>query len=151
MEQHEQGPAGGVTAHLTIRDGKAADAIDFYRRAFGAEEVGRHMADDGKRIMHAHLKLNGGSLMLNDDFPEFGHGEAGQPASVTLHLQVPDADAAWEKAVAAGGEVRFALADQFWGDRYGQIRDPFGFNWSIGAPVKQPQQQRAEQAAPATA
>jgi PhnB protein len=151
MEQHEQGPAGGVTAHLTIRDGKAADAIDFYRRAFGAEEVGRHMADDGKRIMHAHLKLNGGSLMLNDDFPEFGHGAAGQPASVTLHLQVPDADAAWEKAVAAGGEVRFPLADQFWGDRYGQIRDPFGFSWSIGAPVKQPQQQQAEQPAPATA
>jgi len=151
MEQHEQGPAGGVTAHLTIRDGKAADAIDFYRRAFGAEEVGRHMADDGKRIMHAHLKLNGGALMLNDDFPEFGHGAAGQPASVTLHLQVPDADAAWEKAVAAGGEVRFPLADQFWGDRYGQIRDPFGFSWSIGAPVKQPQQQQAEQAAPATA
>jgi len=151
MEQHEQGPAGGVTAHLTIRDGKAADAIDFYRRAFGAEEVGRHMADDGKRIMHAHLKLNGGSLMLNDDFPEYGHGAAGQPASVTLHLQVPDADAAWEKAVAAGGEVRFPLADQFWGDRYGQIRDPFGFIWSIGAPVKQPQQQQAEQAAPATA
>ena len=70
---------------------------------------------------------------------------------MTLHLQVPDADAAWEKAVAAGGEVRFPLADQFWGDRYGQIRDPFGFSWSIGAPVKQPQQQRAEQAAPATA
>jgi PhnB protein len=151
MEQHEQGPAGGVTAHLTIRDGKAADAIDFYRRAFGAEEVGRHMADDGKRIMHAHLKLNGGALMLNDDFPEFGHGAAGQPASVTLHLQVPDADAAWEKAVAAGGEVRFPLADQFWGDRYGQIRDPFGFSWSIGAPVRKPQQHQAEQAAPATA
>jgi PhnB protein len=70
---------------------------------------------------------------------------------VTLHLQVPDADAAWEKAVAAGGEVRFPLADQFWGDRYGQIRDPFGFSWSIGAPVKQPQQQQADQAAPATA
>ena len=151
MEQHEQGPAGGVTAHLTIRDGKAADAIDFYRRAFGAEEVGRHMADDGKRIMHAHLKLNGGALMLNDDFPEFGHGEAGQPASVTLHLQVPDADAAWEKAVAAGGEVRFPLADQFWGDRYGQIGDPFGFSWSIGAPVRQPQEHQADQAAPATA
>jgi PhnB protein len=149
MEQHEQGPSGGVTAHLTIRDGKAADAIDFYRRAFGAEEVGRHMADDGKRIMHAHLKLNGGSLMLNDDFPEFGHGEAGPPASVTLHLQVPDADAAWEKAVAAGGEVRFPLADQFWGDRYGQVKDPFGFNWSIGAPVKQ--QQATQQTTEASA
>jgi PhnB protein len=149
MEQSEQGPTGGVTAHLTIRDGKAADAIDFYRQAFGAEEIGRHMADDGKRIMHAHLKLNGGSLMLNDDFPEFGHGEASAPASVTLHLQVPDADAAWNRAVAAGAEVRFPIADQFWGDRYGQVKDPFGFTWSIGAPVKQAQQQSAEQ--PATA
>jgi PhnB protein len=149
MEQHEQGPAGGITAHLTIPDGKAADAIAFYTKAFGAEEIGRHMADDGKRIMHAHLKLNGGSLMLNDDFPEFGHGEAGRPASVTLHLQVPDADAAWDKATGAGAEVRFPMADQFWGDRYGQVKDPFGFTWSIGAPVKQAQPQSAEQ--PATA
>jgi PhnB protein len=150
MEQSEQGPTGGVTAHLTIRDGKAADAIDFYRRAFGAEEVGRHMADDGKRIMHAHLKLNGGSLMLNDEFPEFMSAPATAPGSVVLHLQVPDADAVWEKAVGAGSEVRFPLADQFWGDRYGQVQDPFGFTWSIGAPVKQAQQQ-AGQAAPATA
>ena len=80
------------------------------------------MADDGKRIMHAHLKLNGGSLMLNDDFPEFGHGAATAPASVTLHLQVPDADAAWQRALDAGSEVRFPLADQFWGDRYGQVK-----------------------------
>ena len=71
------------------------------------------------------------------------------PASVTLHLQVPDADAAWQRALAAGAEVRFPLADQFWGDRYGQVKDPFGFIWSIGAPVKQAQQQSAEQ--PATA
>jgi PhnB protein len=85
MEQHEQGPVGGVTAHLTIRDNRAADAIDFYSRAFGAEEIGRHMADDGNRIMHAHLNLNGASLMLNDDFPEYG-GAATPPGSVTLHL-----------------------------------------------------------------
>jgi PhnB protein len=149
MAQNDQGPSGGVTAHLTIRDGKAADAIDFYRRAFGAEEVGRHMADDGKRIMHAHLNINGGSLMLNDEFPEFMSAPATPPGSLVLHLQVPDADAAWERAVAAGGEVRFPLADQFWGDRYGQVQDPFGFTWSIGAPVKQAQQQG--QAAPATA
>ena len=139
MEQHEQGPAGGVTAHLTIRDGKAADAIDFYRRAFGAEEVGRHMADDGKRIMHAHLKLNGGSLMLNDDFPEYRGGQEGAaPDGVTLHLQVPDADEFWQQAVGAGASVTMPLEDQFWGDRYGQVQDPFGHRWSIGAPVKAP-------------
>ena len=150
MEQSEQGPSGGVTAHLTIRDGKAADAIDFYGKAFGAEEVGRHMADDGKRIMHAHLKVNGGSLMLNDEFPEFMSAPATPPGSLVLHLQVPDADAAWEKAVAAGGEVRFPLADQFWGDRYGQVQDLFGFTWSIGAPVSRAQQP-AGQTAPAAA
>ena len=144
MEQHEQGPTGGITAHLTIRGNRAAEAIDFYRQAFGAGEIGRHMADDGKRIMHAHLKVNGGSLMLNDDFPEFGHGATAAPAAVTLHLQVPDADRAWEKALAAGAEIRFPLGDQFWGDRYGQVTDPFGFTWSIGAPVKQSQQQGQE-------
>jgi PhnB protein len=149
MEQHEQGPSGGITAHLTIRDGRAADAIDFYNRAFGAQEIGRHMADDGKRIMHAHLKINGGSLMLNDEFPEFMSAPATPPGSLVLHLQVPDADAAWEKATGAGAQVRFPMKDQFWGDRYGQVEDPFGFTWSIGAPVKQGQQQAAAQ--PATA
>ena len=129
--------AGGVVAHLTIRDGRAADAIAFYKQAFGASEAMQpHMADDGKRIMHAHLLINGGHLMLNDDFPEYGEA-AGPPASVTLHLQVADADASWNRAIAAGAVERFPLADQFWGDRYGQVEDPFGFRWSIGAPVKQ--------------
>ena len=151
MEQHEQGPSGGVIAHLTIRDGKAADAVDFYSRAFGAEEIGRHMADDGKRIMHAHLKINGGSLMLNDVFPEFLSAPATPPGSMVLHLQVPDADAAWEKATAAGANIRLPMKDQFWGDRYGQVEDPFGFTWSIGAPVKQVGRQSAQEPAPATA
>jgi len=134
MDQEQQGPTGGVTAHLTIRDNRAADAIDFYSRAFGAEELGRHMADDGKRVMHAHLSLNGGSLMLNDDFPEFGSA-ASPPGSITLHLQVKDADAAWNRALEAGASEKMPLADQFWGDRYGQLTDPFGFTWSIGAPA----------------
>ena len=149
MDASEQGPGGGVTAHLTIRDGKAAQAIDFYKQAFGAEEAMRHMADDGQRIMHAHLKLNGGSVMLNDDFPEMMGAPSNAPASFVLHLQVPNADAAWERALGAGAEVRFPLADQFWGDRYGQ--DPFGHKWSIGAPVSQSQQQGADQSADASA
>ena len=66
MDKNLQGPQSGVTAHLTIREGGAADAIAFYNRAFGAEEIRRHMAEDGKRIMHAYLALNGGWLMLND-------------------------------------------------------------------------------------
>ena len=133
MAQQDQGPADGITPHLTIRDGKAADAIAFYAKAFGAEELGRHMAEDGKRIMHAHLTLNGGHLMLNDHFAEFGTPD-GAPTGSTLHLQVADADAAWKRALDAGAAVHFPLADQFWGDRYGQVKDPYGFTWSIGAP-----------------
>ena len=141
---------GGVVAHLTIRDGRAADAIAFYKAAFGAEEVGRHMAEDGKRIMHAHLKVNGGSLMLNDEFPEFMSAPATAPGSLVLHLQVPDADSAWQRATGAGAEIRLPMADQFWGDRYGQVQDPFGFTWSIGAPsAQQDTAQPASQAQPA--
>jgi PhnB protein len=144
----EQGPSGGITPHITIRDRKAAEAIDFYRKAFGAQELMRHPTDDG-RLMHAHLKINGGSLMLHDDFPEHMGGPSEPAASFVLHLQVPDADAAWKRALDAGAEVRFELKDQFWGDRYGQVKDPFGFIWSIGAPVKQ--EQSAEEPSTATA
>lgn len=137
MAHEEQGPIDGITAHLMIRDGRAGDAIAFYGQAFGAEELGRHMADDGKRIMHAHLKLNNASLMLNDDFPEMAGGHhAGAPSGVTLHLQVDDADAWWNRALGAGATVRFDIGDQFWGDRYGQVTDPFGHTWSIGCPIK---------------
>ena len=134
----EQGPATGLTPHLAIRDGRAAEAIDFYKAAFGAEEQMRMPADDGKRLMHAHLTLNGASLMLADDFPEYSGKAAGAPEGVTLHLQVADADAAWNRAVDAGATVKMELADQFWGDRYGQVEDPFGHLWSIGAPVAAP-------------
>ena len=137
MERNEQqGPAGGITPHLAIRDRRAAEAIDFYTRAFGARELHRVPTEDG-RIMHCHLEINGGALMLNDDFPEYrGAGEAPAPEGVTLHLQVPDVDAFWQQAVGAGATVTMALEDQFWGDRYGQVQDPFGHRWSIGAPVK---------------
>lgn len=132
-----QGPTTGLTPHLVIRDGRGADAIAFYVAAFGAHEAMRMPADDGKRLMHAHLRINHGSLMLADDFPDYRGGvPAGAPAGITLHLQVDDADAWFARAVAAGAEVRMPLADMFWGDRYGQLADPFGHVWSIGAPVR---------------
>lgn len=128
----------GVTPYLTIGGGRANEAVDFYKRAFDAEELGRHPADDGKRLMHAHLSINGADLMLSDDFPEYhGGGAAPAPAGVTLHLAVEDADQAWSRAVGAGAEVTMPLADQFWGDRYGQLKDPFGHRWSIGAPSRE--------------
>jgi PhnB protein len=139
MESENLGPAGGIAAHLTIGGGRGDEAITFYEQAFGAKEEMRHLAADGKRLMHAHLTVNGGSLMLNDDFPEYREGgePAAAPGGVTLHLQVPDADALWDKAVAAGAMVKMPLENQFWGDRYGQLQDPFGFTWSIGGPVKE--------------
>lgn len=137
MTDAPQGPATGLTPHICIRDGRAAEAVDFYARAFGATEQRRNLADDGKRLMHAHLHLNGASLMLHDDFPEFRGGQAaGAPEGVVLHLQVDDADTWFERAVAAGASVTMPIGDQFWGDRYGQVADPFGYTWSIGAPIK---------------
>lgn len=136
MPDTKQGPTTGLSPHINIRDGRAAEAIDFYTTAFGAAEQRRMMADDGKRIIHAHLIINGGSLMLNDDFPEMRGGEAAKPPEgVVLHLQVDNADAWWAKALAAGATVRFPISDQFWGDRYGHVTDPFGYTWSIGSPL----------------
>ena len=92
-----------------------------------------------KRIMHAHLRINGGSVMLNDAFPEFvdpsNQSTAAAASPVTLHLQVDDADAWYARATEAGCTVTMPLADMFWGDRYAQLRDPFGHNWSIGATI----------------
>ena len=139
MDHETQGPTSGLTPHLSIGGGRAAEAIDFYKAAFGAEEMMRMPADDGKRLMHAHLKVNGASLMLADDFPEYSGKAAGAPEGVSLHLQVPDADAAWQRALDAGASVKMELADQFWGDRYGQVEDPFGHRWSIGSPSVVPQ------------
>lgn len=143
----DQGPMDGVTPHLTIGGGRAMEAIDFYKRAFGATEAmppmpaggegnPMGMAADDKRVMHAHLKLNGGSLMLNDDFPEFGKGPQATPTGATLHLQVDDADKWFERATAAGATTAMPLDNAFWGDRYGQVTDPFGFTWSIGGPIR---------------
>ncbi|HUD91154.1 VOC family protein [Sphingobium sp.] len=127
----------GVTAHLTIGDGRAAEAIDFYRTAFGAIEQTRHIADDGERIMHAHLVINDGPLMLNDHFHEMaGEAPVSPPACVTLHLEVDDADTWWNRALSAGASIRFPIDNQFWGARYGQLIDPFGHVWSIGGPLK---------------
>jgi PhnB protein len=122
---------GGVVAYLTVSDADAAGR--FYKEAFGAEELRRHAAEDGKRLLHLHLKINGGSLFLMDAFPEWGHPYK-DPEGCMLHLQVDDVQAWWDRAVAAGVEVKMELQDMFWGDRYGQFKDPYGVSWSVGAP-----------------
>ena len=131
-----QGPTTGLTPHIAIADKRASEAIDFYIRAFGATENVRVPADDGVRLMHAHLTINGASLMMHDEFPEYVEHQSGPPDGVTLHLQVDDADAWFERAVAAGATVVMPLDNMFWGDRYAQLKDPFGHQWSIGGPIK---------------
>jgi PhnB protein len=126
----------GVVPYLTIAG--AADAIEFYKRAFGANELMR-MPGPGGKLMHASLELNGGMILLSDDFPEMNDGKGGDPkalggSAVTIHLNLPDVDATWNQALAAGAEVVMPLETQFWGDRYGQVRDPFGHVWSLATP-----------------
>ncbi len=129
------GPESGLTPYLTVKGAK--DAIAFYKSAFKAKEHFRMPAEDGERLMHAHVEINGASLMLADDFPEHhGGGASPAPAGVALHLQVKDADKWWTRAVDAGASVVMPLADMFWGDRFGQLRDPYGHVWSISSPLK---------------
>ena len=118
-----------VSPMLTVGDGAAA--IDFYVKAFDAEELGRVPGPDGKKLYHAALRINGSLVMLNDDFPEMSDGKSLTPPAlggspVTIHLTVTDVDAKFQKAVDAGATVLMPLEDAFWGDRYGELVDPFG-------------------------
>jgi PhnB protein len=138
-----------VTPHLVVDNGNAA--IDFYRSALGAEVVARHTTPDGKKVMHAHLKVLGMSIMLSDDFPEYNNGKSKSPkalggSAVTIHLHTDGADALWAKAVKSGAKVTMPLADQFWGDYYGKLEDPFGHEWSVGQTKKIMSQEAIEEA-----
>ena len=121
---------GGVVPYLMLEG--AAKAIDFYKRAFAAEEVGGRAAMEDGRLMNARVDINGGSVMLMDPMPEHGH-PASTHKGFNLHLQVDDADAWFDRAVGAGCEIIMPMALQFWGDRYGMVRDPFGVTWAFGA------------------
>jgi uncharacterized glyoxalase superfamily protein PhnB len=125
-----------ITPHLTVRG--VADAIAFYCRAFGAAELYRNLAPDGKSVMHAELMLGDSRFFLHDEFPE--HGEVsplgGRPTGVKLHLYVDDVDLMFEQAVDAGAKVTMPVQDCFWGDRYGILVDPFGHRWSIATRIE---------------
>ncbi|RDH78941.1 VOC family protein [Mycolicibacterium moriokaense] len=128
-----------VMPHLVVDD--AAAAIDFYVKALGAVELGRVPGPDGK-LIHAALTVNGSTVMLNDDFPEMSGGKSMTPKAlggspVTVHLVVTDVDAKFQRAIDAGATVVMPVEDQFWGDRYGVLRDPFGHQWSMGQPVRE--------------
>jgi PhnB protein len=125
-----------LTPHITVNG--AANYIDFLKRAFNAVEVSRSPGPGGK-LMHAHVRIGDSDLMFNDDFPEMGHRPIAEGRwPIALHMYVPDVDAVFAQAVAAGCEVTMPLADQFWGDRYGHVRDPFGFTWAIATHIEDP-------------
>lgn len=129
-----------ITAQLAI-DGAAA-AIDFYKRAFGAEVVDQAPDPSGKKIWHASLRLGTSMLFVNDVFPEMG----GEHSKSALWLYVTDVDASFKRAVDAGAKPTMPPADMFWGDRMGQVVDPFGQKWTIAARVKNMSKDEEQQA-----
>jgi PhnB protein len=138
-----------VLPHLVVDDGAAA--IDFYVKAFNGVELGRVPGPDGKKLIHAAVQINGSTVMLNDDFPEMSDGKSLTPKAlggspVTIHLVVTDVDEKFQRAVDAGATVVMPVEDQFWGDRYGVLRDPFGHQWSLGQPVREVSPEEIEKA-----
>ena len=124
-----------VTPHLICAG--AADAIEFYKKAFNAVEEVRLPGPQGK-LMHAMIRIEGSPVMLVDEMPEWGafgpKSLKGSP--VTIHLFVADADAVVKRAVDAGAKITMPLADMFWGDRYGKVEDPFGHHWSVATHIR---------------
>jgi PhnB protein len=126
-----------LTPYLTV--GNAAAAVEFYARAFGAEELDRQTAPDGK-LLHAVLRFGSSQLMLSDEFPDMDGCRSPQSlggTTSTMHLDVPDADASFARAVDAGAAVSMPVMDAPWGARYGKVTDPFGHEWSLGTQVEE--------------
>jgi len=121
-----------VTSCLMVRG--ADRAIEFYKKAFGAELLERMTGPDGKTVMHAQLRIGDSFIFLGDEAFETGTGATEKSAGscASIHLYVDDVDAAFDRAVKAGAKVRMPVADMFWGDRYGQVVDPFGVGWGLG-------------------
>jgi len=119
-----------ITPGLTVRDG--AKAVEFYKRAFGAQQVFRMDRPDG-RLMHAELQIGTSRIMLGEEYPQQGcqSPESLKGTPVSFYLYVPDADAAFAQAIAAGAKAVKPVSDMFWGDRQGEVSDPFGHRWSV--------------------
>jgi PhnB protein len=132
-----------VTPHLVCAG--AADAIEFYKKAFNAVEMGRLAGPQGK-LMHAAIKICGSTVMLADEFPDWGSlgPNALKGSPVTIHLYVEDVDAFVKRAVDAGAKITMPVDDMFWGDRYGKLDDPFGHHWSVATHMREvtPEQMR---------
>jgi PhnB protein len=120
-----------VSTYLIVKN--ASKALEFYSKAFGAEPGVRMAGPDGESTMHAEMRMGNSTVMLTEENPQWGSQSpetlGGSPSS--LHVYVEDADALFKRAIEAGCEVRFPIADTFWGDRYGKLKDPFGHEWGI--------------------
>jgi uncharacterized glyoxalase superfamily protein PhnB len=134
-----------VTPHL-VCDG-AADAIEFYKKAFGAVETARLPGPQGK-IAHAMIRIGDSNVMLADEFPDMGSvgPKALKGSPVTVHLYVDNVDTTVERAVKAGAKITMPVADMFWGDRYGKLVDPFGHHWSVATHIREVSMEEAQQA-----
>jgi PhnB protein len=134
-----------VTPHLVCAG--AADAIEFYKKAFGALESARLPGSDGK-LMHAAIRIGDSTVMLADEFPEWGSvgPKSLKGSPVTIHLYVEDADKFVERAVKAGAKVTMPVSEQFWGDRYGKLEDPFGHHWSVATHVRDVSREEMDEA-----
>jgi uncharacterized glyoxalase superfamily protein PhnB len=125
----------GVTPYINVDGGRKA--IEFYKAAFGAIEHDVRPVEGSDRLMHAQIEINGSDIFLSDFFPDYGY-PAVAPQAFNLHIHVDDAQAWWDRAVAAGCTILNPLKTEFWGDIYGQLKDPFGVTWAIGQ-SQQPQ------------
>ncbi|MFI5143634.1 MAG: VOC family protein [Thermoanaerobaculales bacterium] len=125
-----------LTPNLTIKE--CAKALEFYKRALGAEETRRAMAPDGKSIWHAELKIGDSIVFANDEMPggPMHAPDPSKPAPVGMWLYVRDCDAAFDRATKAGAKALMPPADMFWGDRCGMVADPFGYTWNFATHVK---------------
>jgi PhnB protein len=133
---------GTVTPYLSVDGGLAA--MEFYKKAFGARELLRRVTPNGK-LIHGRLRIGDSIVLLSDVFPDSRTAAPGSigTTTVTLHIYSKDVDALWDRAVAAGAKVAMVLENQFWGERYGQLVDPFGHHWSLSMQVRVPRTEKA--------
>ena len=138
MSDHLREGFTSVTPHLVIKG--CAEAVEHYKRAFGAEEAFRMPSPDGSKLMHAEITIGGARVMLADEFPEMGSlsPQSLGGTAVAIHLYVADVDAAVARAAEAGCQVTMPPADMFWGDRYARLQDPFGHVWAMAQRVADP-------------
>lgn len=141
-------PEGMHTVTPQLICAGAVEAIEFYKRAFDAVEVGRMPGPDGK-LLHAMIRIGDSAIMLVDEFPEYGSfgPRIAKGSPVTIHLYVEDVDAFVGQAVQAGAKITMPPLDMFWGDRYAQLEDPFGHHWSVATHVRDVTPEEMEEAA----